>query len=83
MNVDQGVVLAALVALVAGLLSGRASAGSLFGGVALFFIAMGYVAVDAALAQLVNPGWGRCSTGRRASNAHWARCSEAPIAGHC
>ena len=56
MNVDQGVVLAALVALVAGLLSGRASAGSLFGGVALFFIAMGYVAVDAALAQLVNPG---------------------------
>jgi di/tricarboxylate transporter len=56
MTAEQGVVLAALAALVAGLLHGRASAGALFGGVALLFVALGYVGVDAALAQLINPG---------------------------
>ncbi len=56
MSLEQGVVLAALAALVGGLLSGRATAGALFGGVALLFIALGYVGVDAALAQIVNPG---------------------------
>jgi di/tricarboxylate transporter len=56
MTVEQGVVLAALAALVAGLLHGRASAGALFGGVALVFVALGYTGVDDALAQLVNPG---------------------------
>jgi di/tricarboxylate transporter len=56
MTFEQGVVLASLAALVAGLLHGRATAGSLFGGVALLFVALGYVGVDQALAQLVNPG---------------------------
>ena len=56
MSLDQGVVLAALAALVVLLVRGRHSPATVFAGVAFAFILRGYIGVDEALKAVANPG---------------------------
>lgn len=56
MTLQQGLVLLALAALVAGLVHGRFAPGTLFGGVALLLVLCDLQPIDRALAHFTNPG---------------------------
>ena len=56
MSLDQAIVLAALAILVTLLVRGRQAPAAVFAGVALVFILLGHVSIDAALKQFANTG---------------------------